>query len=765
MPLRQLHPDPKSASGRAPPKIDIVAVHGLCPPTKGETRHAFDTWRTPSGQKGRLWLQQDLPDHIPDSRIFLYQYNTTAAYGQGLDDFRSKADNLLEVIGIERGDCPDRPVLLLGHSMGGLLIKQALVNAHTNPGYSAIKDATTGIVFLGTPHDPATGELGEVAAAIAKDLGHETEVPLVESLQAGSIFSELESWKHQVLQYDTVSFWGSSDTMVSRKSVSLGLPGDVAKIIELDASHRGLCKFGNTDKDQHNLKIVVENIKRLYDIAIEKSQSQGAWYPDASGFETPRTSEDYGQDDLVDGQTVTTTMSDTTRRPVYTPSQDSQLQADVTSVQNSLTRTYGHPAPEEAASLAGSVVDDLHIADTEVIEPETQGNLYSRTPVTGLSLPEPILRSLLSLHYTWPTKLQEELISVFTSHPPRIVAVEYPPGAGRTTALVIALLLRIDYSSTNVPQVLVIVPNLLLVHQMESRIKDIGMQCDGLVVKAIPSKFEKDEKFEANVIIATPGRLYSYIHRRRVTMSGVQLLVVDDVDYVQHFQGLGDQCVRVAARLPKTAQFLFSSDSSGEASKFLSNFVHGDKLELKAEELNINNIVHVFFRCKTENQKLDVICNLPGVVQIGMLIIFVKTTSSAHEIKRIMAREGHVVANLFEGGETEDMKVPLKKFKSGEAKVLITNDFKTRGLDLPSSSMVINYDIPGADTYQYIRQVSRAGKAGRFGLAVNLVNGEKELDDLQSVAASRCFGLHELDSNDWEEVEQFMRTCTRSQRF
>lgn len=83
--------------------------------------------------------------------------------------------------------------------------------------------------------------------------------------------------------------------MVSRKSVSPGFPGDVWKIVELDASHRGLCKFGNSDKDQHNLKLVVENIKRLYQLAIEKPESYGASDPDTSGVQTPRTSE-YSQD-------------------------------------------------------------------------------------------------------------------------------------------------------------------------------------------------------------------------------------------------------------------------------------------------------------------------------------------------------------------------------------------------------------------------------------------------------------------------------------
>ncbi|RKK75537.1 hypothetical protein BFJ69_g7602 [Fusarium oxysporum] len=725
MPLRQLYPDPKSAPGHAPPaKIDIIAVHGLGSPAKGETKHAFDTWRTPSGQKGHLWLQQDLPAHIPDSRIFLYQYDATPTYGRGLGDFRSKADNLLEVISNERGDDLERPILLLGHNLGGLLIKQALINAHSNPGYIAIKDATAGLVFFGTPQDTVAQKLGETAVLIAKDLGLRAEDDVVKSLQTATIFSEIESWKHQVLEYDIVSFWGSSDTVVSRECASLGLPGDIAKIVELNASHRELCKFGTTDRDQYNLKIVVANIKRLYKIAIEKFDSQGVWFPDTSGVETPRTSEEYGQDDLDDGvegtQSVTTSTTDATRQPVFTPSQGSQLQADERTARNSLIKDFDHPNVEEASGFIGSAVEDLHIADIQ----EAQGNLYSRTPFTNLSLPEPVLRGVRYINYQWPTKVQESVLSAFTSYPPRNVIASYPPGTGRTTALAIVLLSRIDYSSTTQPQALVIVPTRLLVRQTENYIKEIGRSCDGLVVETVTASSKPTAKLEANVIVATPGRLFDYIRRRLVDTS--------------------------------------------QASEFVNDMIRSntwEKHEVKAVELNANKIVHLLFRCSGEQEKLDIICKLPGVVQISMLIIFVQMRSSAHQIQRVLAEEGHAITNLFKATDDSGMEELLEKFETGQAKVLITKDYKTRGLDLPSSSMVINYDIPDADPYRYIRQVSRAGKAGRSGFAVNLVSDETELDALRSVAASGCFNLQELDSNDWDAVEQFLRNCTRSQRF
>ncbi|KAF4495113.1 ATP-dependent RNA helicase DBP5 [Fusarium agapanthi] len=131
-------------------------------------------------------------------------------------------------------------------------------------------------------------------------------------------------------------------------------------------------------------------------------------------------------------------------------------------------------------------------------------------------------------------------------------------------------------------------------------------------------------------------------------------------------------------------------------------------------------------------------------------------------VDHICPTEGHAVANLFEADNSEDMEALFKRFQDGEYKVLITKDCKTRGLDLPSNSMVINYDIPDADACRYLRQVCRAGKSGRSGFAVNLVSDEKEFESLQSVATSQCFSLRELKSDDWDAVERYLRDCTRS---
>ena len=100
--------------------------------------------------------------------------------------------------------------------MGGLLIKQALINAHNNPKYMPIEDATTRLAFFATPHRRGDWML---VAKIATAVGFQKGDDVLETLKNGGIFSEImqEHWRHQLLNYDIISFWGALDK-VSRGS-------------------------------------------------------------------------------------------------------------------------------------------------------------------------------------------------------------------------------------------------------------------------------------------------------------------------------------------------------------------------------------------------------------------------------------------------------------------------------------------------------------------------------------------------------------------
>ncbi|CAH0057966.1 unnamed protein product [Clonostachys solani] len=257
-PLRQVYPDPETVPGAASTRLDIFAVHGLNPRSRDDTEHAWNTWRNRAS--GRLWLRDDLPQSTPDARIFIYEYNATAVYGKDKSTFVDKSNELLEAVRAERDD-EERPILFLAHSMGGLLVKQALINAGMNPKYSMIKSMTKGIAFFATPHhggDMTLVGLGSIATKIARTAGLQQGDDVLETLKSGSIFSDVmhEHWRHQMVEYNIISFWGALDTVVPGESARLGMSGDREHIVKLNADHKGVCKFGRSQVDEDNLEIV-----------------------------------------------------------------------------------------------------------------------------------------------------------------------------------------------------------------------------------------------------------------------------------------------------------------------------------------------------------------------------------------------------------------------------------------------------------------------------------------------------------------------------
>ncbi|KAF4494158.1 kinesin [Fusarium agapanthi] len=128
--------------------IDIVAVHGL-------GVNPSDTWNHHASKRNWLSDKDMLPSELPDARIMSYCYNSQwigdSAVKSSLEGVAAK---LLRSLGPERKKCPERPVIFIGHCLGGLVMQQAYLSLHLQPeDWSNLStDNVNGMVFLGTPH-------------------------------------------------------------------------------------------------------------------------------------------------------------------------------------------------------------------------------------------------------------------------------------------------------------------------------------------------------------------------------------------------------------------------------------------------------------------------------------------------------------------------------------------------------------------------------------------------------------------------------------
>lgn len=127
----------------------IVFVHGLNP--KGDVNHARNTW---THENGTFWPESLLPELLPTARILLFAYNSSILRNASNVPVAGHAQSLLNDVHNKRLEAKEthRPLIFIAHSLGGLLVKQALIEAQLNAKYGCLKASTYGLVFFATPH-------------------------------------------------------------------------------------------------------------------------------------------------------------------------------------------------------------------------------------------------------------------------------------------------------------------------------------------------------------------------------------------------------------------------------------------------------------------------------------------------------------------------------------------------------------------------------------------------------------------------------------
>ncbi|KAH8682825.1 hypothetical protein BGZ60DRAFT_398796 [Tricladium varicosporioides] len=271
MPLKELASG-ATADGKQSPTIDIIAVHGLNP--KGKNNHAINTWTKKRGGSNRIWLQDDLPRDMPDARVLLYEYDSFPVLTSTKTRFVHQASDLLYCLDMERDTCPDRPLIFLAHSLGGILVKQALVNANNDPSYIGIKNSTRGLAFFGTPHAGGNDTLvsfGRSCAAIVNAVTGSAPNDLMEVVSSGSLYTDIlqDTWRHQLNDYRIISFYEGLGNIVPRESAVFNMPGDIETPVRIDATHSEMCRFDTSvNADLDNYHKVRHGIRKLRGAAL-----------------------------------------------------------------------------------------------------------------------------------------------------------------------------------------------------------------------------------------------------------------------------------------------------------------------------------------------------------------------------------------------------------------------------------------------------------------------------------------------------------------
>ncbi|TQV96722.1 Ankyrin repeat-containing domain-containing protein [Cordyceps javanica] len=261
----------------APPGAtsDIVFVHGLqghpektwtCHDLSQAPKRPWLSWRKKDKaelRRGIFWPSDLLSreDKLQNARILTYGYDSVVAnfFGpQNQQNITRHGNNLMVALQQERKEEPDRPLIFVAHSLGGILVKIALLDSKNSlqPKFVPIVESTKGIVFLGTPHSGShLASWGLLATNLAKlalqgpnqkvlrALVPNNELLERISKQFCQLLDQSDFSVHSFYETLPMSIYGIDGTVVPYESATLKHVKREVEVAIL-ADHRGVCKFG-----------------------------------------------------------------------------------------------------------------------------------------------------------------------------------------------------------------------------------------------------------------------------------------------------------------------------------------------------------------------------------------------------------------------------------------------------------------------------------------------------------------------------------------
>lgn len=265
-------------------------------------------------------------------------------------------------------------------------------------------------------------------------------------------------------------------------------------------------------------------------------------------------------------------------------------------------------------------------------------------------------------------------------------------------------------------------------------------------------------------VIATPGRLADHIlNSGEETIKGlrsVKYLVLDEADRVLSNSFSKDllRCLSILPDASKRQTLLFTATvtdavrslknkptAEGKPPVFMHEVETVDKVAIPSTLL----LYYVFVPSYVKEAYLHTILSLEKYSKVNV-IIFVNRTRTAELLRRTLRKLDFRVASLHSEMPQLERTSSLHRFKAQAARILIATDVASRGLDIPTVELVVNYDIP-ADPDDFIHRVGRTARAGRKGDSVTIV-AERDVERVHAIEERANKKMELLEEADDDKV-------------
>lgn len=225
-----------------------------------------------------------------------------------------------------------------------------------------------------------------------------------------------------------------------------------------------------------------------------------------------------------------------------------------------------------------------------------------------------------------------------------------------------------------------------------------------------------------HILVGTPGRILDLAEKHIAELKNVRTMIMDEADkllspeFTDVLQNLIGKC------RPDRQICLFSATFPVVVKGFKQKFMPNAYIINLMDELTLRGISQ-FYAFVEEKQKVHCLNTLFAKLEINQSIIFCNSTNRVELLAKKITELGYSCFYIHAKMKQADRNRVFHEFRTGATRHLVCSDLFTRGIDIQSVNVVVNFDFPKTSE-TYLHRIGRSGRFGHLGLAVNLITYE-----------------------------------------
>jgi ATP-dependent RNA helicase DDX6/DHH1 len=271
--------------------------------------------------------------------------------------------------------------------------------------------------------------------------------------------------------------------------------------------------------------------------------------------------------------------------------------------------------------------------------------------------------------------------------------------------------------------VLILIPTRELALQTSAIVKELGKHMGVQCMVTTGGTSLKDDIMRLynsiHIIVATPGRILDLASKKVANLDDCRTIVMDEADKLlsPEFQPVLEQIIGLCNKDHQIC--LFSATFPVTVKTFCDKFVPNPYSINLMDELTLRGITQ-FYAFVEERQKVQCLNTLFTKLEINQSIIFCNSVNRVELLAKKITELGYSCYYIHAQMQQANRNRVFHEFRNGATRHLVSSDLFTRGIDVQSVNVVINFDFP-KNSETYLHRIGRSGRFGHLGLAVNLI--------------------------------------------